>query len=318
MNIGICGLGNHAINNIAPALMKTPKLELAGVFTRNEAVRSNCAENFNCKTWKSYEDMLEDKSIDIIYCSTPPALHYQIGLEALSAGKHFWCEKPITMSLQEARSLVELSNKAKLTLAEGFMYMYHPHFRSLKNELIKYSDEDIRYIDIVFTLPYSDNIGFRDNLKLGGSAILDIGTYNISLALQIFAKNNHEILYKKINIDDSSKVDVSGFAAMQFNETTICNLFWGMGFGYRNEINILTKKGSLYTDKIFSKKEDYEPIIQLRNEYGEISYLNCKKANHFVEMFSQFRALIDDEHKARLEKERIIDLSKITEEIRLG
>ena len=90
-----------------------------------------------------------------------------------------------------------------------------------------------------------------------------------------------------------------------------------MGFAYRNEINILTTKRSLYTDKIFSKKEDYEPVIQLRNEFGEISHLGCKKANHFVEMFIHFRSLIDDKKKASLEKERIIQLSKLAEQIRV-
>jgi hypothetical protein len=89
-----------------------------------------------------------------------------------------------------------------------------------------------------------------------------------------------------------------------------------MGFAYRNEINILTTKRSLYADKIFSKKEDYEPVIQLRNEFGEISHLKCKKANHFVEMFTHFRSLIDDKNKAYFEKERIIKLSKLAEQIR--
>ena len=142
MNIAIWGLGKHAINNIAPALMKTPNLTLAGVYTRDEAIRNKYAKAFNCKTWESHSTMLKDSNVDIIYCSTPPALHHQMGLDVLSSGKHFWCEKPITMSLEESKSLIEHSNKANLTLAEGFMYLYHPHFNALKNELIKYPETD--------------------------------------------------------------------------------------------------------------------------------------------------------------------------------
>ena len=121
MRIAIWGLGNHAINNIAPALKKTPNLDLAGIFTRNQAIRNKCSKDFNCKTWNDHIEMLEDSEIDIVYCSTPPALHHQMGLEVISSGKHFWCEKPMTMSLEESTSLVEVSDKADLTIAEGFM-----------------------------------------------------------------------------------------------------------------------------------------------------------------------------------------------------
>tara|TARA_X000001036_G_C20619948_1_gene782628 strand:- start:174 stop:1130 length:957 start_codon:yes stop_codon:yes gene_type:complete len=316
MRIAIWGLGNHAINNIAPALKKTPNLDLAGIFTRNQSIRNKCSKDFNCKTWNDHSEMLEDSDIDIVYCSTPPALHHQMGLEVISAGKHFWCEKPMTMSLEESKSLVEISDKADLTIAEGFMYLYHPQLITLKDQLNKYALEDIKYINIVFTLPNSNNIGFRNNLDLGGSTLLDIGTYNISLALEIFNQKTPEILYKKIKKDESSKVDVSGFATLNFNHDSICDLFWGMGFGYRNEVNILTTSSSLYANKIFSKKEDYQANILLKDKYGEENYIECKHANHFVNMFTHFRSLIDNKKEAKYEKERIIQLAKITQDIK--
>ncbi len=316
MKIAIWGLGNHAVNNIAPALKKTPNLDLVGVFTRNKSVRNKCSKVFDCKTWNHHSEMLEDKDIDIIYCSTPPALHHQMGIKVISSGKHFWCEKPMTMSLEESRNLVELSNKANLTIAEGFMYLYHPQMITLKKELKKYTLEEIKYVNIIFTLPHSSDIGFRDNLDLGGSTLLDIGTYNISLALEIFNRQSPEILYKQIEIDKSSKIDMNGFAKLIFNGSSICNLVWGMGFGYRNEVNILTTSSSIYANKIFSKKEDYQPKILLKNKFGESLYIDCEKANHFVNMFTHFRSLIDDKRSASSEKQRIIQLAKIAEEMR--
>ena len=316
MKIAIWGLGNHAVNNIAPALKKTPNLDLAGIFTRNKSIRNKCSKDFDCKTWNDHNEMLQDDDIDIIYCSTPPALHHEMGLKVISSGKHFWCEKPMTMSLEDSTNLVELSNKSGLTIAEGFMYLYHPQLITLKKELKKYASEDIKYINILFTLPHSNNLGFRDNSDLGGSTLLDIGTYNISLALEIFNQKTPEIVYKQIKIDESSKVDMSGFATLDFNGGSICNLFWGMGFGYRNEVNILTTKSSLYANKIFSKKEDYQASILLKNEYGESSYIDCRKANHFVNMFTHFRSLIDNKKAAAYEKQRIIQLAEVTQRIK--
>tara|TARA_B100000686_G_C16793326_1_gene980337 strand:+ start:362 stop:1318 length:957 start_codon:yes stop_codon:yes gene_type:complete len=316
MNIGVWGLGNHAINNILPALKKSSDLKLTGVYTRDKSIKSQYAKYFNCKTWSSHLEMLEDPDIDILYLSTPPALHYQSGIEILSAGKHFWCEKPFTMNLEHTKDLIELSNEKNLTVAEGFMYLYHPQLDSLKKELKKYKSNEIKYINCIFTLPHTETPGFRYNLSLGGSTLLDIGTYNISLVLEILGQENYKILHKKSYIDDSSKVDMYGFAVIKFDSGAICNLFWGMGFGYRNEIDILTTKSSIFTDKIFSKKEGFSPRIIVRNQIGDVSYIECLPDNHFVSMFKHFKSILDDEKKAKAEKERIFNLAKLTEEIR--
>ncbi len=316
MRIAIWGMGNHAINNIAPALKETPGLDLVGIFTRNQSKRSKCSKDFNCKTWNDHNEMLNDSDIDIIYCSTPPALHHQMGLQVISSGKHFWCEKPFTMSLEESRNIAELSDKAGLTIAEGFMYLYHPQLIALREELERYAVEDIKYINIIFTLPYSDNLGFRDNFELGASTLLDIGTYNISLALEIFDQETPEILYKQIEINNSTGVDMSGFAKLHFGGGSICDLFWGMGFGYRNEVDILTTSGSLYADKIFSKKAEYQASLVVKNKHGQSKIIEFEESNHFVNMFTYFRSLIDNKEAAKFEKERIIQLAKITQKIR--
>ena len=315
--IAVWGLGNHAIKNILPALKRTQNIDLAGIYTRNESLRNKYAKKFNCKTWLNHEEMLQDPDIDIIYCSTPPGLHHQMGIETLLAGKHFWCEKPVTMSLEEARSLVDLSNKRNLTLAEGFMYLYHPQIETLKNKIKEPFLENINYVDIIFTLPDSDNKSFRNKSELGGSSLYDIGCYNISLALEIFNQKDPKILYKKININNLFNIDTSGYASLQFGEDAVCNLFWGMGFGYRNEVNILSREGSLYTDKIFSKKEDYKPVLDLRNHYGEVVSHECGQANHFINMFSYFNSFIDDREKADFEKKRIIKLAETIEKFKV-
>ena len=105
MKIAVWGLGKHAINNILPALKVLSDIELIGVFTREESIRNECANNFDCKTWENHNEMLRDNDIDIVYLATPPALHYQYGIEILLAGKHFWCEKPFTTNLDDTKHL---------------------------------------------------------------------------------------------------------------------------------------------------------------------------------------------------------------------
>ena len=196
------------------------------------------------------------------------------------------------------------------------MYLHHPHFLSLKKELRKYSAGEIKLINSTFTLPHSEAPGFRYNPDLGGSTLLDIGTYPISIVLNLLEENNPEIVFNKSYIDKDKKIDMSGYTVLQFPSGTICNLFWGMGFGYKNEIDILTTKGSLYSDKIFSKKEEFIPKIIIRNNSGEVSNLEINANNHFISMFNHFRSLIKNTDKAARERKQILNLARITETVK--
>ena len=318
MKLAVWGLGKHAINNILPACKKSLDIELFGVYTRDELTRNKCAKNFDCRTWQNQYEMLDDPNVNIIYLSTPPALHYQSGIEILTSGKHFWCEKPFTTNLENTQHLIEVSEKHNLTLAEGCMYLHHPQFLLLKEQLKMFKPNEIKLINSTFTLPFSETPGFRYNKELGGSTLLDIGTYPLSIILHLIEDEQPQILLTKSNIDKSSKVDMSGLTILKSDGGTICNLFWGMGFGYRNEIDILTTKGSIYSDKIFSKKEDFVPKIFIRNNYGDISNIESKAENHFILMLRHFYSLISDSKKAQIEKEHILNLSRITEEIKIS
>tara|TARA_B100001250_G_scaffold360997_1_gene338833 strand:+ start:1853 stop:2809 length:957 start_codon:yes stop_codon:yes gene_type:complete len=316
MRVAVWGLGKHAINNILPALEKVSGLSLFGVYTRDEKIKNQCVKRFNCKTWKSQNEMLEDDDVDIIYLSTPPALHYKSGIEILSSGKHFWCEKPFTTSLKHTEKLIEISRKNNLSIAEGLMYIHHPQYQMLKKEVEKYKPYEIKRINSTFTLPHSKAPSFRHNPDLGGSTLLDIGIYPLSIVIKLLEQDSYNILLKKSYIDEYSKVDMNGFVIIEFSSGTICNLFWGMGFGYKNEIDILTTKGSYYCDKIFSKKEYYIPNIMVKDNFGESSNIKTTAHNHFISMFKHFKKLAIEIDKAEIEREEILKLAKVIDLIK--
>ena len=95
--------------------------------------------------------------------------------------------------------------------------------------------DEIKLINCTFTLPHTETPGFRYDPTLGASTLLDIGTYNISIVLELLEQKNPKILSSKSFIDESSQVDMSGFAVLQFRKGAICNRFWGMGCGFRYE-----------------------------------------------------------------------------------
>ena len=316
MKIAVWGLGNHAINKILPALKENKHLELYGVHSRNNHVVNECKKKFDCQSWKNSNAMLDDINLDIIYVTSPTGIHSSQGKKILESNKHFWCEKPFTSSHKETKELIKLSIDQNLTLAEGFMYLYHPQFLWLKNFLQQYDNKEIINIDVKFTMPYPDNPGWRYNPKMGGSTLLDIGTYNLSIIFGLIENKNPEILFKEVKNIQSIPTDMNGHISLLYPSGTICNLFWGMGLPYRNEIDVTTTNGSIYSDNIFSKPEDYKPSFIIRDFNGNKQTIESETCNHFIGMFNYFCRLVGNKDEAQKERDRILYLSEWTEKIK--
>jgi predicted dehydrogenase len=313
MKIAVWSIGPHALKNILPSLKINKNIELYGVYTRDSILTKKCSEEYECIGFSSSSEMLNNKEIDIIYTCSPIGIHAQQGLEVLNANKHFWCEKPLTSSFKDTEKLIQLSVDKELSVAEGFMYLYHPQFLWLKEYLNNLENNDIKKIDCIFTLPYLETPGFRYDNNLGGGTLLDIGTYPISAILGLVNSEDPAIVLKKEMENKKFSVDMNGSASLVFPSGIQTNLFWGIGFGYKNEIDILMEKGSIYTDKIFSKNDSYIPEFQIRDQSGIITIIKNKKNNHFNSMFDHFISLVGNAKNSEIERNRIMRLAKLTD-----
>jgi len=295
--VAIWGLGKHALKNILPAVQITEGLEIYGVFSRNKEIVKECCKQWECRSWDTIDDMLSDPNLDIIYLATPTGLHYEHGLKVLQSNKHLWCEKPFTTNLEKTQNLIDISNKRNLSVCEGFMYLYHPQFVKLKEYIDKKELGKIKSIYCRFGLPTLDNPGFRFNQKLGGSCLLDVGSYPLSAILALFPDKEIKVISTLLMKSDTSSIDIEGKAFLRIDADIDCVLEWAYNRAYRNDIDIWAESGSIYTDKIFSKKEDYNPEFKLTDLRGNLSTINIKSTNHFMRMLESFRATIDDPHK---------------------
>jgi NDP-hexose-3-ketoreductase len=314
--IGVWGLGRHSINNIIPAINNVEKLILYGVFSRNKKNVNKCCEEWNCKTWKSLDEMLSDSDLDIIYLSTPPGLHYEQGRKVLESNKHLWCEKPFTMELDNSEKLIKLAKDKKLSICESFMYLYHPQFLKIKNFIDDHKLGNPKSIHFRFGLPKLDKPGFRFNKKLGGSCLFDVGCYPVSGLLSLMPNAKVAILKTLINFDNSNSIDVNGSAFLKIGSDTNCFMEWAYDRSYRNDIDIWFDKGNLYSEKIFSKDLKYKPSLELRDLYGNLSAIKIDSANHFEAMLESFLNSIGNTNKMSNNRKEIFNQSALLEKIK--
>lgn len=310
MNIAVWGLGNHAINNILPALNKTKALNLLGICTRNQENLKKYSTKYKCIPWSSHQDMLNKKNLDVIYLATPPELHFKQGVEILSSNKHFWSEKPLTNKYKNAQQLISLSKKNNLSVFEGFMYFYHPQFIELKKIIDNEFLGNLKEIRCTFELPHLENPGYRNNIKLGASALFDLGCYPISLILKLFENYNIELL--KVDLKKNLKVDISGEISLKVNSSINCFLKWGYDKKYKNEIELIGSKQKVFTDKIFSKDKKYLPKFLYIDQNNKSTHKEIDQADHFELMFDAFYSFINPK-KIKEESDFILKLSRFEE-----
>ena len=222
---------------VLPAFRTSDAAELVGVASRDTARAREYAERHGIPTsYGSYEALLEDASIDCVYLPLPNALHYKWTRAALEAGKHVLCEKPLTPTAEEARSLFELASERGLRLMEAFMYRHHPKTKRLREIVQSGVLGDVEVIRSWFHFktdePASD---IRYDPSLAGGSLRDVGCYCISLATYLHNRAPDRV--EGTARWSSSGVDEAFAATMSFGEQSVavfdCGMFSPLDVGVK-------------------------------------------------------------------------------------
>lgn len=183
-NFGIMGPGNIA-NRVAKGILCSEKANLYAVASRNEEHAKAFAEKYAVeRAYGSYEAMLEDKNVDIVYICTPNALHYEQILLCLSYGKHVVCEKPLVENEEQVRSVFEEARRCGCFLMEAEKTMFTPLNTTLKEMISQGMIGRLQAIRAEYSyevlLEVPDTHWVLDQ-KMGGCSY-DIGVYPISFS----------------------------------------------------------------------------------------------------------------------------------------
>ena len=120
---------------LADAIKRSGKLTIVSCFSRSEEKRQKFAAKYGCRAARSYEEILQDKSVEAIINTTPNGVHLETTVAAAKAGKHVFLDKPIANTVADARGLTEACRKAKVVLALGYQRRRESHFRWVKQHI---------------------------------------------------------------------------------------------------------------------------------------------------------------------------------------
>ena len=208
LNWGILSTAKIGIEKVIPAMQQGKLSEIVAIASRTHESAREAAKNLKIpKAFGSYQDLLDDTSIDAVYIPLPNHMHVPWTIKALAANKHVLCEKPIALTATEAKELLEETEKfPHLKVMEAFMYRHHPQWiRAL--ELINGGGIGmVKTVHSFFSYYNDDPENIRNIVDIGGGGLMDIGCYCISLARLIFDEEPQRV-FGKIEYDPSFETD---------------------------------------------------------------------------------------------------------------
>ncbi|WP_255729894.1 Gfo/Idh/MocA family protein [Epibacterium sp. Ofav1-8] len=240
---GILSTGNIA-NAMASALQHLPDAKLLAVASRQQETAAAFAARWEVpRAYSSHAALLADPDVDIVYIGTPNAAHKQNILEALAAGKHVLCEKPLTTSAADTAICIKAARAAGLFLMEAMWTAFFPALQRARSLIAEGAIGTPRHLTAQF-------VSQRDperspNLfdpALGGGATLDLGIYPVTVAQLLagpVAHSSAEVVTGKTGVDEMVVV------AMRHNTDVVSQLSFGFHAEMPVSVHVTGDSGSL-------------------------------------------------------------------------
>ncbi|WP_293867786.1 Gfo/Idh/MocA family oxidoreductase [uncultured Alsobacter sp.] len=178
---GILGVAKIATQKVIPGMQGSPLLRIEAIASRDQARADAAARELGIpRAHGSYEALLTDPAIEAIYNPLPNHLHVPWTVKALEAGKHVLCEKPISLTAEEAKLIGEAEARTGRRAAEAFMIRFHPQWIRAREIVAAGTLGEIRAVNIMFAYNNVDPANIRNKADIGGGGLYDIGCYAIA------------------------------------------------------------------------------------------------------------------------------------------
>jgi len=249
---GIIGTGQIA-NTFATGVLRSHTGELAAVGSRTKAKAKEFAKTHRIpKFHASYEALLADPDVEVVYIATPHPQHHEWAVRAAQAKKHILCEKPLGLHHDQAVEMIQAAWENSVFFMEAYMYRCHPQIARMI-DLIRAGDiGDVRAIRASFGSPVPYDLeGRLFNRNLGGGGILDVGGYCTSMARLIagVAQGKPFVEAERLSvfgqIGKESEVDEYATALVVFPNEIVATISCGLRLQQENKVRIEGSAGAL-------------------------------------------------------------------------
>ena len=291
VNIGLVGVGRMGRSYAQYIVYRIPGAALAAISDLDDAAMKSCAQEFGVsKCYTDYNDLIADKEIDAVVIVTSTSTHKDIIVKAAQRGKAIFCEKPLTLSLQEAAEIANVIANTGVFFYMGFMRRFDKGYAAAKKKI----DDGIIGTPVVFKSssrdPFRPTLEYADP-KVSGGLFVDMGIHDFDIARWLMGEvesvysTGGTLVYPEMK--EIGDID-NGISNITFVNGTlgVVDLSRNGVYGYDIRTEILGTKGTV---KIGYLRET--PIVILSKEsisYDAVPYFMQRFEDAYIAQLQDF------------------------------
>jgi len=260
--------------SLIPPLRVSKRNQLLAVGSRSQETAEAYAREWKIpRAHGSYESLLANPDLDVIYNPLPNHLHAEWTIKAVEAGKHVLCEKPLALSVEEVDAIQVAARKHGRVVAEAFMYRHHP--QTLKVQELVQSGRlgTLKLIRGTFRYVLSGGVNVRLKPEWGGGSIWDVGCYPISYARTVVGAAPVEVFGWQVT--GQTGIDETFVGQMRFGNDILAQFDSSFAIPFQVFMEIIGSEGSLnipnpfkpgMQDKIYLTHGDEMETIEIKGQ----------------------------------------------------
>ncbi len=240
---GVISTAEIGTKKVIPGMQRSKRGTVDAISSRDLKRAKAAAKELGIKkAYGSYEELLADPDIDAIYNPLPNNLHVDWTIEALKAGKHVLCEKPLGMNAKDAARLRKVAGKAHMM--EAFMVRHHPQWLKARELVRSGRIGELKAVQVFFTYNNTDPKNIRNIPETGGGGIYDIGCYGIVSGRFTFESEPKRVV-SLVDRDPTFKTDRLASVIADFGEGRVLNFIVGTQVGNHQRVTLGGTKGRI-------------------------------------------------------------------------
>lgn len=284
---GVLSTAKIGIEKVIPAIQQADNCDVVAIASRTAEKAKKAAQQLEIpEAYGSYDDLLASSSVDAVYNPLPNHLHVPRTLDALKAGKHVLCEKPIALDAREARQLIDASQKhPNLKVMEAFMYRFHPQWIRAKSMVDNREIGELQTVESFFSYFNDNPADIRNKADMGGGGLMDIGCYCISLSRFLFDDEPTKVMgrWKK---DPNFGTDYLASGVLEFESGT-ATFSCSTQSEPQQRVNIVGTEGRLVIEIPFNAPAGEESRL-LSYKDGEVEEIEFEPIDQYTIQAHEF------------------------------
>jgi xylose dehydrogenase (NAD/NADP) len=307
---GILSTANIALRRVVPAIQQSKNGEVVAVASRTLSKAQDFAKERNIpKAYGSYEELIDDPNIDVIYNPLPNSEHALWSIRCAEAGKPMLCEKPLAKSASEAQKMVDAFASRGILFAEGFMYRFHPQTVKVKEMVESGAVGQINTMVATFTFPIRSEDNIRLNRKLAGGSLMDVGCYCINV-MRLMSGQEPERARAIARVGVQSGVDEQLNGILAFPSGIMGHFDCGLRSHRTHTYEIRGTEGRILVEAGFVMEPNESPGI--RHWHGDqYEEIQMPAVNHYTLMVEDFADAALNKRPPRFEPQDGVDNMRV-------